>query len=128
MNTYFSSQSSRPTPYIPDGLRKYSGSDNPQYIIQDSTAAHQPERAPVKVELTSDVQKTLEQTKEEMVAPKRPVKRKRPATKKKPAAAAKRRRVTSNKTKSGKKKRSFTKKKPTKKHITVFSKNGRKKP
>lgn len=67
MDTYYSTQSQRPTPYITDGMRRYSGSDNPQYIIGESSyTKNEPKQ--IKFELTSDVQKTLEQTKAEMEA------------------------------------------------------------
>jgi hypothetical protein len=117
MNEYFATQDSRPTPYIADGLRKYSASGNPRYIIQDTISRG--EDKPVKVELTSDVQKTLDQTKEEMAAS-NPRKRKRKSVKKP-------KRYVKRKTAAKTKKRSFAKKKKSGKQVTVFSKNGRKK-
>jgi hypothetical protein len=129
MNTYFSTQNTRPTPYIADGLRRYSASDNPQYIIEGPASKQTGE----KVELTSDIQKTLQQAKEEMALDKKPAVRK-PAVKRKRQAPQtnKRRKATSRKggykKTNTKKKTPLAKKRTSKKHLSVFSiKNGGKK-
>lgn len=85
MNTYFATQDSRPTPYATDGLRRYSGKDNPQYIIAHTKP--QKENTAVKVQLTSDIKKVFDQTKEEMATVK---KRKKPQPKK----STKKRKIT----------------------------------
>ena len=107
MEAYFSTQENRPTPFVTDGLRRYSGADNPQYIIE--TPKTHKGTPPVKVELISDIKKTLDQTKEEMAT----VKRKRKAAPKPPA---KRRKTNSNKAKPKPRKQSYGKKKPKSQH------------
>jgi hypothetical protein len=107
MEAYFSTQDNRPTPFVTDGLRRYTGSDNPQYIIE-KTKAHKP-LPKVKVELTSDIKKTFDQTKEEMTS----VKRKKKAQAK---PQAKRRKTISNKAKAKPQKRSYSKKRPSGQH------------
>ena len=125
MDTYYSTQQDRSTPFITDGLRRYSGTNNPQYIIEDTSTKRGPQ--PVKVELTSDIQKTIDQVKEEMVltnsraTKKMNSKRKRSPAKKPPA---KRRKVYKKITNQ---KKSYTiKKAPSKRRHTVFN-NGSKK-
>ena len=107
MEAYFSTQDSRPTPFVTDGLRRYTGSDNPQYIIENPKTHKAIPR--VKVELTSDIKKTFDQTKEEMTS----VKRKKKAQ---PKPQAKRRKTTSNKAKAKPQKRSYSKKRSTSQH------------
>ena len=104
METYFSTQPSRPTPFVTDGLRRYSGSDNPQYIIESPKVHKTLPR--VKVELTSDIKKTFDQTKEELST----VKRKKKAQTK---PQAKRRKTNSNKAKAKPRKPSYSKKRST---------------
>ena len=107
METYFSTQENRPTPFVNDGLRRYSGAGNPQYIIE--TPVRHKDHSAVKIELTSDIKKAFDQTKEEMVT----VKRKRKAPSK---GLAKRRKTSSNKPKSKPRKPSYSRKKPKGQH------------
>ena len=110
MNTYYTTQADRPTPFVTDGLRRYSGMNNPQYVIGTLSAKQDPKQ--VKVELTSNIKKTLEQAKEEMVMENGVSKLKRKPSAKK---VLKRRQTTVYK-KTGTQIRSHQKNKPSKQH------------
>ena len=107
MEAYFSTQGSRPTPFLTDGLRRYSGADNPQYIIENSKVVK--DLPKIKIELISDIKKTFDQTKEEMST----VKRKRKTLTKPPTE---RRKTTSNKSKPKSRKSPYIKKKSSSQH------------
>lgn len=72
---YYLTQDQRPSPFVADGIRRCSRQGkNPRFIIDEGRTEREEEIEPsVKVELTSEIKKTLDQTHEDMAAARTPV-------------------------------------------------------
>jgi len=99
----------RTTSYVSDGLRRYPGRGNSFYHVDHNAHGNRPVSKDAKVELTSDVQKTMNQAKEELKKP-----------------GVKRKKSTGDKNSKKRKKRSYRKKEPSgKQRRSVFSNGSR---